>query len=265
MLGTHQRRPTKNGLMIKSLEFRITYELSLEKDSQKRWGYKTYKPNRYTRETRPWKMFFLFKKGLHIDFQEGANVIVGENGSGKSTLFSIIRGYAGKPPDKLTLVFGNYKNEEEYIVSHKKNYNGPIVVDGDLTYKNTVFFDGEKDNPVTAIPGMLNPEDKSFMSLTAQLFDAQEESHGESMIPVLKYILENAVGATIFMDEPETALSLKNQIWLTKAIKKSVKKNGNQIIISTHALAVIQAFDKVFDMEKREWKKTSDYINEILK
>jgi hypothetical protein len=44
--------------MIKSLTFIEDYELSLEKESQKRWGVKTYKPTAYSREKKPWKMFF---------------------------------------------------------------------------------------------------------------------------------------------------------------------------------------------------------------
>jgi predicted ATPase len=254
--------------MIKSLTFKKDYELSLEKDSQKRWGVKTYKPTRYTREKKPWKMFFLFKKGLTIEFNEGVNIIVGENGSGKTTLFSLIREYTGKEPDRLTRIFGDYKTDEEYIESHKKRYNedyGVLIIDGDLTYKNTIFFSAEHDNPVVAIPKMLNPEDRNFMALTCELFDAQEESHGESMLPVLTYILKNARNATIFMDEPETALSLKNQWWLVKEMIVSSVANNNQIIISTHAYGIVQHFPTIFDMETRKWVDRETYINEISK
>lgn len=252
--------------MIKSLTFTKDYELSLEKDSQKHWGFKTYKPTAYSREKKPWKMFFLFKKGLTIEFNPGVNVIVGDNGSGKSTLFSLIHEYAGKQPDRLTMVFGDFKTEEEYIESHRKHYledYGVMKVDGDLSYKNTVFFNAEHDNPTVAIPKMLNPDNKNFMALSCELFNSQEESHGESMLPVLKYILANARNCTIFMDEPETALSLKNQMWLVKEMKRSAVDNNNQIIISTHALAIIQAFLTIFDMQTREWVDRETYVIDI--
>ena len=251
--------------MIKSLTFTKNYELSLEKESQKRWGVKTYKPTRYTREKKPWKMFFLFKKGLHIDFNEGVNVIVGENGSGKTTLFSLIKQYSGKSPDKMSFFLSDYENEEQYFQGYHKTYDGLLKIDGELNYRNTIYFDAEKDNPVVAIPQMLNPDQRSFPSLVSQLFDAQEESHGESMLPVLHYILKNAKDCTIFMDEPETALSLRNQFWLVKQMVESSVTNHNQIIISTHALGIIQHFPTIFDMETRKWVERETYIINILK
>jgi predicted ATPase len=251
--------------MIKSLTFTENCEFSLEKDSQKRWGVKTYKPTRYTREKKPWKMFTLFKKGLHIDFREDINVIVGENGSGKTTLFSLIKQYSGKPMDRMSFFLSEYENEEDYFKNYQKDYKGELKIDGVLNYRNTIYFDGEKDNPVVAIPQMLNPDRKEFASLVSQLFDAEEESHGESMLPVLQYILQNAKDCTIFMDEPETALSLKNQFWLVREMVESSVTNKNQIIISTHALGIIQHFPLIFDMETRKWVEKDQYLMNILK
>jgi predicted ATPase len=253
--------------MIKSLTFIKNHELSLEKKSQKHWGTKTYKPTNNTRETKPWKMFFLFRKGLHIDFQEGVNIIVGENGSGKSTLFSLIKNYAGKPPNRIAMTLGNYKTEKEYIEKHKKSYlnYGCLEIQGDVIYKNTVFFDGEKDNPITVIPQMLNPEDKSFMNLTLQLFNAQEESHGESMLPVLKYILETIKDITIFMDEPETALSPKSQLELLDILRENCNKGHAQFIIATHSPILLAYEDaKIYSFDHSpvseiEYKKTEHY------
>lgn len=251
--------------MIKSITFNENYELSLEKDSQKRWGVKTYQPTKYTRDKKPWKMFMLFKKGFHIDFNEDINIIVGENGSGKSSLFRLIKEYAGKEPDRLGMIFGNFKTNEEYIANHRQTYRGELQIDGDISFKNAVFFSAEDDNPKVAIPKMLNPGSEDFPHMVVNLFDAQEESHGESLKPVLEYILSNAKNCSIFLDEPETALSLKNQFWLVKAIRQSAIKNGNQIFVSTHALALINQFDTVFDMENRKWVEREAYINEMLK
>ena len=249
--------------MLKSVTFTENYELSLEKDSQKRWGVKTYKPTRYTREKKPWKMFTLFKKGLTIEFNEGVNVIVGENGSGKSTLFHLIKNYAGKAPDKFAMSLHN-KTEQQMIDDHKKycDEHYEYTVDGDISFKNSVFFDAEKDNPVVAIPQMITPG--NMIPMAAQLWDAQEESHGESMKPILEYLLKEAHGGILFFDEPETALSLKNQFWLVKQMIESSVTNKNQIIISTHALGIIQHFPMVFDMETRQWINRETYILDLL-
>jgi len=251
--------------MIKSLIFTENYELSLEKESQKRWGVKTYQPTRWTREKEPWKMFKLFKKGLRIDFNEGVNIIVGENGSGKSTLFSLIKQYAGTAPDSLSRAWSDNKTDEDFIKSHREQYRGCLNIDGDISFKNTVFFDAEEDNPVVALPKMANPNNKNFARLGMELWLAQEESHGESMKPILEYLLSKAHGGILFFDEPETALSLKNQFWLAKEMERSAKENNNQIIISTHALALINQFHMVFDMEAREWVERETYVMDITK
>ena len=250
--------------MIKSVTFTADYDLPLEKDTQKRFPTKTIKPTRYSREKKPYKVFYLFKKGLHIEFQEGINIIVGENGSGKTSLFSLLKNYSGKPIDKLGLLMNdNYKDEEDYFQKYQKEDKGYVKVEGVLTYRNAVYFDGEKDNPVIAIPKMITPN--NMVQMGAQLFWAQEESHGESMLPVLEYILQNAKNCVIFMDEPETALSLRNQFWLVKEMVKSSIENKNQIIVSTHALGIIQHFPKIFDMEARVWVEKDTYLMNILK
>ena len=251
--------------MIKSITFTENYELSLEKESQKRWGTKTYKPTKYSREKNPWKMFTLFKKGLKIEFNEGVNVIVGENGSGKSTLFHLIKQYSGKPPDRMDFFVSEYETEEQYFQNYQKKYKGELKVDGAINYRNTIYFDAEKDNPVVAIPQMLNPNKKEFASLVSQMFDAQEESHGESMLPVLNFILKNAKDCTIFMDEPETALSLGNQWWLVEEMNRSAKEQNNQIIIATHAYGIVMHYSLIFDMETRKWVNREDYIKKITK
>lgn len=249
--------------MIKSVIFTKNYDLVLEKETQKRFPVKHIIPTRYMREKHPFDMFTLFKKGLKIEFEEGVNVIVGENGSGKTTFFSLLKGYSGKPIDGLGLAFSDkYETEEEYFQDYQNDYKGYIKVDGVLHYRNAVYFDGEKDNPVVLLPKLIKP-DKDFINMSAQLFFAQEESHGESMLPTLQYILKNARNCVIFMDEPETALSLGNQWWLVEEMLRSANVNDNQIIISTHAYGIVQHFTKIFDMETRKWVDREAYINEI--
>jgi len=248
--------------MINSITFPERYDLLLEKKTQKRFPYRRVVPKKHDRETKPYVMFDLFPKGLEIEFTN-VNIIVGENGSGKSTLLSLLKNYRGTPFADIFDLHDKYKDEEDYLARYQNDYKGHIQVDGNLTYKNSVFFDGEKDNPVVAIPNMITPS--NMVQMGAQLFWAQEESHGESMLPALDYILDNAKGGyVICMDEPETALSLGNQIRLANKIKKSASKFGNQLIVSTHSLAIINEFFTIFDMETREWVNREEYINDAL-
>lgn len=225
--------------MINKITFPEDYDLMLEKESQRRFPTKRIVPGRYDRMKNPYEVFLLFQKDAEFNFKPGVNVIVGENGSGKTSLISLIKNH----------------------IAHEGSY---IKIDGKVTTENTIFFNGEEDNPVTAIPGMVNPNNsESYVPLLTHLMFAQEESHGESMLPALDYILDQAKGGyTIFMDEPETALSLKNQINLANKFKKSAEEYGNQLIISTHSLAIIQEFSTIFDMETRQWWKTGKYLKE---
>ena len=249
--------------MIKSVKFKEDYELYLEKETQKRFPTRRVVPGKYDREKKPYHLFNLFPKDLTINFREGVNVIVGENGSGKTTLFSLIKNFAGQPFKDVWDVLGTYKDEEDYLARIHEGYNGPLEVSGTLNYQNSVFFNAEEDNPVVAIPKMINPDSKDFVSLTAQLWFANEESHGESMISILDYLLDNAKDITLFFDEPETALSLKNQIRLARKFFWSAKENNNQIIISTHSLAIINQFDYIYDMETRNWVTSKKYVKDV--
>jgi len=257
--------------MIKSITFPERYDLMLEKETQRRFPHRTIDPtgDRYSREKKPYELFDLFPKGLTIEFKAGVNIIVGENGSGKTTLISLIKNYVGRPYQGMFSISNDYEDEDDYYARYQDEDGRHIKVEVDekrATYKNSIFFNGEEDNPVTAIPKMANPMRSDFNSLAAQLFFAQEESHGESMIPALDYILGEAKGGyVIFMDEPETALSLKNQIRLANQIRQSAEKFGNQLLISTHSLAVINEFNTIFDMETRKWVNREDYVKEIYK
>lgn len=252
--------------MIKKITFPDNYDLPLEKESQRRFKTKWIKPTIHMREEKPYEVFYLFPKNLVIELNSGVNIIVGENGSGKSTFISLLKNYVGKPPSDMVFVMNDkYKDEEEYHAHYQDDYKGYIKVEGEVTYKNAIFFNGEEDNPVTAIPKLLNPNSNDFISMSAQLFFAQEESHGESMLPALDYILDSAKGGyVIFMDEPETALSLKNQIRLAQKIKRSAEEYGNQLIISTHSMALINEFITIFDMETRKWVKREKYVKDIF-
>lgn len=250
--------------MIKEIKFRRSYEYLVSKESQRRFPVKTIEPDEYSREKKPYDMFEIFTKGLIIPLKD-VNIIVGENGSGKSTLISLIRGYMGKPLEEdIISLYG--KTDDEYlrdILFNQTKHDIELISEHNITYKNCVFFDGENDNPAITIPKALNPDKKDFGYMVASMWDVGEESHGESMLPILDYILDNGKGILIFLDEPETALSLKNQIRLGNKIKESVKR-GNQLIISTHSMAIMAMFNELYDMESRKWVNSKDYIDECM-
>ena len=248
--------------MINQIKYIKDDWFPLSKETQRRFKTKLIKPGKYDREKNTYEVFCLFKKGFTIDFKSGVNVIVGENGTGKTSLLGCFKNYSGKAPDNLDFEWGGYKDDDDYYKRYRENKEFLYEIDGDLSYRNSVFFNAEDDNPVTAIPKMLNPNSKDFLNLSVGYMFAQEESHGESMIPILDYLLDNAKNAVIFMDEPETALSIRNQVRVAMKLKKSAEENNNQIIVSTHSLPIVEMFETCFDMETRKWYEADDYINE---
>ena len=250
--------------MINSIKFKENYEFYLEMESQKRFPHKKIIPGKYDREKNPYILFEIFSKDFMIEFKSGVNIIVGENGCGKSTLIRLIRGYVGTSFKDLISFDDKMKNENYYLRHYQDNYNGPLIIDGIAKYINTIFFDGENDNPVIALPKMINPMKDDFVKLTTEYIFSNEESHGESMLPLINYILDNAKGGyTIFMDEPETALSLGNQLKLAQKLKKSANEFGNQLIVSTHSLAIINEFQDIYDMEDRKWVDSRIYVKNV--
>ena len=72
--------------------------------------------------------------------------------------------------------------------------------------------------------------------------------------------IHTAENSVLLLDEPEAALSLRNQYRLVDEIKNASKTN--QIIFSTHSLVLIQSFEEVYDLEKCCWINSEKFITE---
>lgn len=185
-------------------------------------------------DIRKWKKLTIFKKNESIVFQPGLNIIVGENGSGKSTLLKCI----------IDAAFGKLQSDK-------------LVVDAEGDIR---ALDFETGNPRYSI--CPHPDDKSFLKDSIGLMFVNQESHGETLTKVFSEII-NCNETCIILDEPETALSLKNQYKYLNMLKE--KSKTNQIIAVTHCKTFIENSEKVFDMNKRRWMTGEEYIKNIEK
>lgn len=167
----------------------------------------------------------VFKKDQIIEFQPGMNLLVGNQGSGKSSL--------------MDLFYRVRKDLQDEIYG----------IDCDLI--ETLAFDTERDNP----------RKKGTIESTVQVA-MMWSSHGQSILSIMNKIQE-AENKLVFVDEPESGLSIKSQHAIIKPFNKAIE-NGCQMVVATHSIILMKAFENVFDMEKREWINSEKYISNQL-
>lgn len=170
-----------------------------------------------------------------LEFKSGISVIVGENGSGKSTLLTIL-----SEPEH-----GKKISNSKFHISEDANKNGVA----------TKFFDTEKHNP--------RIKDLNYQSADTYRYSllSRFKSHGQTLFPILEH-MKKFNREIIFIDEPESGISPKNQIKLWKAFNAAVK-NECQIILATHSYIFIKLAKEVFDMETKSWIKSEDYLPKL--
>ena len=72
--------------------------------------------------------------------------------------------------------------------------------------------------------------------------------------------LRKVANCVVMLDEPEAALSLKNQYQLCQVIKEAVKRN-TQLVIATHCLPLIQEAEFVYSLEHETWMSSTKFIH----
>jgi predicted ATPase len=177
---------------------------------------------------------FKLKKKLYtikpftIEFKDGLNLIVGDNGSGKSTLIAL-------------LTKSDYEQDiKELTLTDDCKING-------TEFK---FFDTEKQNP------RLKHEIEHMYDVASHFM-----SHGEAIFPMVSAV-ETMKDIVVFVDEPEAAVSLKNQKIIYDSFIEA-EKNNCQLIICTHSYVLIKNCDEVFDMGSRKWVKSNEYLKQF--
>lgn len=114
-----------------------------------------------------------------------------------------------------------------------------------VTYK----FDFERDNLRAKIACTKNV----IAELRSRLI-----SHGEAN----KIIFDNLDGvkdSVIFLDEPDTALSIRSAYILARWFEDLAEDN-NQIIAAVHNPIIIGCFQEVLSLEHRQWMSSQDFI-----
>lgn len=176
-----------------------------------------------------------FKQGQSINFRH-MNIIVGDQGCGKSTLLELMA---------------------------KNNTN---VIDINLTDLgkagvSTFYFDTEKMNPRIKDPSSY--ADINGMNVGIGFGNALKSrftSHGETLYRFTVSALKEAKNCVVFLDEPESGLSIRSQFALLNALKEAIERKC-QIFVSTHSHLIISNFIEVLSFENDfSWMNNEDFI-----
>lgn len=178
-----------------------------------------------------------FTKGQKFEFQP-ITFLVGDQGCGKSTILDGLQKQSRFLETILT-------PEGEKGVS-------------------TFYFDSEKMNPRTKDPSeYANINGENIGIGFGNALGSRFTSHGETLVQFTVEAVKDGKNCIIFIDEPESGLSLRNQYKLWNEIEQAAKRNC-QIIISTHSLALINAVPTVLSLEHKEWMESSKFV-ELMK
>lgn len=160
-------------------------------------------------------------------------LLVGDQGCGKSTMLKIISGIA--------------KNEQ----SIEKDFD---VIYDDIIQSNIMKLDLEYNNPRTGKGA--NPNDSASLLYGMSV---KFQSHGEVLVPILD-LIKDVKDAIILLDEPETSLSLRSQYNMITIFKEALKRN-NQIILATHNIVFMEAFeDCILSLEHKKYVNVEKFI-----
>jgi len=175
--------------------------------------------------------FRCFLPGDAVDFRPGVNLLVGDQGSGKSTILQSIAAHA-----KLK----------------KFHYTHGIEKNSEVAFTNGTVggMDFERDNMRT----------QSYFGDNMQMqLSAMFSSHGQTNIAILRALTKASGNATILLDEPDMALSVRSIVEVVKILVQAAS-NGTQIVASCHNPFLIRAFP-VYSCEHRSWMHGEEFIN----
>lgn len=189
----------------------------------------------YIEKIRIEKEYRNLKKGLIIDFKP-ITLLVGEQGCGKSSLLNLLHNQIVK----------------EHIFIQLSDYAESNGIE-------FFYFDTESMNPrISGIDNYTNPDGTEKGIGIGKALVSRFKSHGECMADFTVNILKQAENCILFLDEPEAALSLKNQYRLAKEINDLPSRNV-QIIAATHCLPLIESVSEVYDLEHKKWQSSEKF------
>ncbi|NSY12558.1 AAA family ATPase [Agrobacterium vitis] len=177
-----------------------------------------------------------------IEFSSNITFFTGENGSGKSTIIKIIAagmdayalGYSGHVTSDPYLNITSKLSELYYFSRTKKARTRMLLRSEDILgyvkYLNDYEIDNGKETHSSSLKK--NSFDNQQLIDTINSNQLGIKSYGQILIELINNRVHDE--GLYLLDEPDTPLSIMNQIILSETIKEK-SRNGAQFIIATHS------------------------------
>jgi len=209
-----------------------------------------------TRESFPFNVP-VFRQTPRIDISSPVTCFAGENGTGKSALLDAISRKSGLLP------WGGSKIHRAHHNPHETRLANYLSLGFDPRHPYGFYFRAEAFfNFAASLDDILLDDPRRDMYFGGGSLNVL--SHGESFLAFFRGYSFQLDGLYL-LDEPEAALSPRNQIELVRIIMESAKNGNKQYIIATHSpvilgcpLAQILSFDGP-SIEQVTYHQTGSY------
>jgi rhamnose transport system ATP-binding protein len=198
------------------------------------------------------KKYFYGVKALDgVDFQVRTgevHALIGENGAGKSTLVKILTGVY-QPTDGTIILNDKPTQFPSPQVSQKAGISAihqEATMFPDLSVMENIFMGHHIRNKSNSLLSWREMKDKTRILLNKLELDIRPDTKVRNLSIAQRHMVEIAKALSldakiVIMDEPTSALTLKEVAYLYKIIKK-LKSEGKAIIFISHK------FEEVFEI-----------------
>ena len=191
---------------------------------------------------------------LELVPKDDITVIVGKNGSGKTRLLSSI--------EQLCKIEAQLKNQ------NLPKYQRRLLLQYKETFKISISTENNEEMPVYMMKQDSILHSATFMGDPLELA-SKFMSNGEGrkkLIDRIKALAEalreKNKKCVLLLDELDSGLDFREQMKFAGVLKKCT--DVFQVFMITHNVVTIMQFDKVFDIERKCFRKTSDYLNDAM-